>query len=158
MQEIIRIVSENPLTSIGVAFVVLLFLYFFLMKLVKIALILLIIAVVIGGFFYFKYPEERPATWGDAIQRVLAETGRALEKGKEAVEKIRELIGKGKKAIEKGEEIVDRGKAALNNGIDKGKEVVEKGKIAADEIGKIIEGEKGTKSREETGGKRKEIR
>ena len=35
------------------------------------------------------------------------------------------------------------GQAALDKGIDKGKKAVEKGKDAADEIGKIIGGEKG---------------
>ena len=143
MQEFVRIVSENPLTAMGIAFVVLLILYFFLMKLVKIALILLIIAVAIGGYFYFKYPEERPATLGEAVEKTLTETGRALEKGKEALDKGRELVGKGKEVFEKGREIVDKGKAALDKGIDKGKEAVEKGKDAADEIGKIIGGRKG---------------
>jgi hypothetical protein len=140
MQEFIRIVSENPLTMIGIAFVVLLILYFFLMKLVKIALILLIIAVAIGGYFYFKYPEERPATLGEAVEKTLTETGRALEKGKAALDKGRELVGKGK-------EVYEKSKAVLDKGIDKGKETVEKGKDAADEIGKIIGGEKETRSR-----------
>ena len=68
MQEFVRMVSENPLTAIGIAFVVLLILYFFLMKLIKVALILLIIAVAIGGYFYFKYPEDRPANLGEAVE------------------------------------------------------------------------------------------
>ena len=84
MQEFVRIVSENPLTAIGIAFAVLLILYFFFMRLVKVALILLIVAVAIGGYFYFKYPEDRPANLGEAVEKTLTETGRALEKGKEA--------------------------------------------------------------------------
>jgi hypothetical protein len=140
MQEFIRIVSENPLTIIGIAFVVLLILYFSLMRLVKVALILLIIAVAIGGYFYFKYPEDRPANLGEAVEKTLTETGRAWEKGKEALDKGRELVGKGKEVYEKSKEIVDKGKAALDKGIDKGKG-------AADEIGKIIGGEKETRSR-----------
>lgn len=147
MQEIVRIVSENPLTAMGVAFAVLLILYFSLMKLVKFALIPLIVAVAIGGYFYFKYPEDRPADLGEAVEKALTETGRALEKGKEAVDVGREMVDKGKKALEKGKEIVDKGKAVLEKGIDKGKEAVEKGKVAANEIGKIIGGEKETGSR-----------
>jgi len=147
MQEIVRIVSENPLAAMGIAFAVLLILYFSLMKLVKFVLILLIVALAIGGYFYFKYPEDRPADLGEAVEKALTETSRALEKGKEALEKGCEMVGKGKGALEKGQEIVDKGKAVLEKGIEKGKEAVEKGKGAADEIGKIIGGEKEIGSR-----------
>ena len=135
MGDIARIVSENPLLAVGIAFAVLLILYFFLAKLVKIALILLIAAVAIGGYFYFKYPEDRPANLGEAFEKTLTETGRAWDKGKEVLDKGRELVGQGKETLEKG-------KSALDKQIEKGKEAVEKGNDAADEIIKILRNEK----------------
>jgi hypothetical protein len=136
MQEIVRIMSEYPLAAIGVAFVVVVIFFFFFMKLIKIALILLLVAVAVGGYFYLQYPEKRPANLDEAVEKARTETGRVLEKGKETIEKGRELIDRGKEVYEKGKEMVDRGKGVLEKGIDKGKD-------ANDEIGKIIGGEKG---------------
>ena len=147
MQEIVRIASEYPLAAIGVAFAILVILFFLFMKLVKIALIILLVAFAVGGYFYLQYPEDRPANLREAVEKVRTGTGRALEKGKEIIEKGRELIDKGKEVYEKGKEIVDKGKAALEKGIDKGKDVVDRGKGAAEEIGKMIGGEKETGKR-----------
>lgn len=146
MREMMRMIGENPLAAVGVAFAVLLVLYFFLRTLVKIALVLLIIGVAVGGYFYFQYPEQRPASLGEAVEKTLSETGRTLEKGKEALDKGRAVIGKGKDYVEKGKEIIDQGKNALDQGIDKGKKVIERGKSAADDMGRIIGGEKGKAS------------
>ena len=140
MQEIIRIMSEYPLASIGVAFVVVVIFFFFLMKLVKIALILLLVAVAVGGYFYLQYPDDRPKNLSDAVEKARTGTGRVLEKGKETIEKGRELIDRGKEVYEKGKEMVDKGKGVLEKGIDKGKDTT-------DEIGKIIGGEKGSGTR-----------
>ncbi|MBM4314755.1 MAG: hypothetical protein FJ122_12695 [Deltaproteobacteria bacterium] len=129
MQEIFRLISDYPLAAIGVTFVVVVIIFFFFMRLVKIALILLIIAIAVGGYFYLRYPDDRPVNFGEA-----------LEKGKESLTKGRELLEKGKEVYDKGKEIVDKGKGALEKGIDKGKD-------ATDEIGKIIGGEKGSKTR-----------
>jgi len=76
------------------------------MKLVKLALILLVIAVAIGGYYYFQYPEERPANFWEAIEKARSGTAQAVEKGKEALETGREVVGKGKEAIEKSKEMV----------------------------------------------------
>jgi hypothetical protein len=140
VQDIVRIVLENPFLSMGIAFAVLLILYFFLSKLVKVALILLIVAVTIGGYFYFKYPEDRPTNLGEAFEKTMTETGRALDKGQEVLDKGRELVGRGKETLEKG-------KSALDKQIEKGKEAVEKGKDATDEIIKILGKEKEAGSR-----------
>jgi hypothetical protein len=137
MQEIVGIVSDYPLASIGVAFVVVVICFFFFMKLIKIALVLLLIAAAVGGYFYLQYPDDRPANLSEAVEKARTETGRALEKGKDAIEKGRELIDKGKDVYEKGKEIVDKGKGVLEKRIDQGKD-------ATDEIGKIIAGEKGS--------------
>lgn len=125
MQELVRILSDNPLAGIAVCFAALLILYFLFKRLIKLALILILIAVAIGGYYYFSEP-RKPADLREAVEKVRIETGRAIEKGKEAVEKGRELIGKGKEVIEKGWEMVDKGKAALDGGIEKGKEAGKK--------------------------------
>ncbi len=141
MQEVVRILSEYPLAAIAVCFAVLLILYFLFKQLIKLALVMIILAVAIGGYYYFREPDSRPADLKDAVEKARIGTGRAMEKGKEAVEKGREMIGKGKEVVEKGRELVEKGKVALDKGIEKGKEVVDRGKDAADEIGKILDGE-----------------
>lgn len=129
MQEIVRITSEYPLAAIGIAFIAVVVFFFLFMKLVRIALIVLIVAFAVGGYFYLQYPDDRPASLSEA-----------LEKGEEVMTKGRELIDRGKEIYEKGRGIVDKGKGVLEKGIDKGKD-------ATDEIGKIIGGEKGSGKR-----------
>ncbi len=143
MQEIVRIVSEHPLATVGVAFAVLLILYFIFAKLVKAILILLLAAIAVGGYFYFQYPPgERPANLKEAVEKVRTETSHAVEKGKKAYDKGKEIVDKGKEIVDKGKKIVDKGKDVLDKGIDKGKGAVDKGKGAADEIGKLLGREK----------------
>jgi hypothetical protein len=109
--------------------------YFLFKSLIKLALILIIVAVAIGGYFYFQNPESRPANLKDAVEKARTGAGKAVDQGKEAYEKGKELLDKGKEAYEKGKELVDKG-------IDKGKDVVEKGKDAASDIGKLLGGDK----------------
>jgi len=142
MQEVVRSLFEDPLAAIAVCFAVLLVLYFLFKQLIKLALVMIIIGVAIGGYYYFREPDSRPVDLKDAVEKARIGTGRAVETGKEAVEKGREMIDKGKEVIEKGREMVDKGKEVLDTGIEKGKEVVGRGKGAADEIGKILGGER----------------
>lgn len=123
MQEIIRMVSDHPLAAVGVAFALLVILYFLFMKLVKVALILLLIAVAAGGYIYFQYPDQRPANLKDAVEKIRTGAGNAVDKGKTAYEK-------GKDLVEKGQDLVD-----------KGREVIDGGKSAVDKVGKFLEGE-----------------
>ena len=153
MEEMVRAVSEHPLIAIAVIFSVLLILYFVFKSLVKLLLIVAIIAVAVGGYSYFKHPENRPANLKEAVQKVRAGTEHAVETGKEALEKGRELVGKGKEVLEKGKEAVgtgksvldrgiDKGKAVIDKGLDKGKEIVDKGKDVAGDIGEVVKGRK----------------
>jgi hypothetical protein len=142
MEGIVRMASEQPLVAMAVGFVVLLIVYFLFKSLIKLALILIIIAVAIGGYFYFQHPESRPANFKDAVEKARIGAGKAVDQGKEAYEKGKELVDKGKEAYEKGKDLVDKGKAVLDKGIDKGKEAVEKGSETAGEIGKNLRGEK----------------
>ena len=90
MEEIVRVVSENLLIAIAVIFAVLLLFYFFFKSLVKLVLILTLIAVAVGGYFYFRHPENRPANLKEAVQKARTAAGQTLEKGQELVDKGRE--------------------------------------------------------------------
>ena len=142
MEGIVRTASEHPLVAMAVCFAVLVIVYFLFKSLIKLALILIIVALAVGGYFYFQHPEYRPANFKDAVEKVRTGAGKAVDQGKEAYEKGRELVDKGKEAYEKGKELVDKGKAVLDKGIDKGKDAVEKGSDTAGEIGKILRGDK----------------
>jgi len=134
MQDIVRIFSEHPLTTMAVCFAALVIIYFIFKRIVKAALVILIIALVIAGYFYFKNPDQRPATLGEAWDKARDETGRVVDKGKAAVEKGKELIDKGQGLYEKSKEIIDKG-------IDAGKEAVDKGMDTADRVGKAFKGD-----------------
>ncbi len=128
MPDIFRTLSEHPLAAMTICFVLLLVLYFIGKKLIKLALILLIIAIAIGGYYYFQYPEQRPADVKETLEKARAGTDRALEKGKDAVEK--------------GRDMVEKGESALNRWVDAVKAFIDRMKKAAAEIGKIFGGEK----------------
>jgi hypothetical protein len=134
MPDIFRTLSEHPLAAMTICFVLLLVLYFIGKKLIKLALILLIIAIAIAGYYYFQYPEERPADVKKTLEKARAGTDRAVEKGKELVEK-------GSEGVKKGREMVEKGESALNRWIDAVKALIDRMKKAAAEIGKIFRGE-----------------
>ena len=147
MEGIVRAVTEHPLAAIAAGFAVLLIVYFLFKSLIKLALILIIVAVAICGYFFFQYPESRPANFKDAVQKARTGAGKAVDRGKEAYEKGKELFDKRKEAYERGREWVEKGKTVLDKGIDKGKDAVEKGKNIAGDIGKLLDGEKKTGGR-----------
>jgi Flp pilus assembly pilin Flp len=142
MEEIVRAMTEYPLITTAICFAVLLILYFLFKRLIKPALILIIVAVAIGGYFYFQYPESRPANFKDAVKKARTGAGRAVDRGKEAYKKGKELLDKKNEAYKKGKEWVDKGKTVLDQGIDKGKDAVEKGKDAAGNIAEIMGGDR----------------
>jgi hypothetical protein len=144
MPDIFRTLSEHPLAAMTICFVFLLVLYFIGKKLIKLALILLIIAIAIGGYYYFQYPEQRPADVKETLEKARAGTGRAVEKGKEVVEKGRDLLEKGNEGVEKGRKMVEKGESALNRWVDTVKAFIDRMKKAAAEIGEIFRGEKNT--------------
>jgi hypothetical protein len=131
MEGIVRTMSENPLVAIAVCFAALLIVYFLFKSLIKLALILILGAVVICGYFYFQYPESRPANLTDAVEKARTGARKAVDRGKEVYERGRELVDQGKATYEKGRELVERGKTVLDQGIDKGKDAVGKGTNAA---------------------------
>jgi hypothetical protein len=141
MQEIVRGLSQHPLVVIAGCLAVLLILYILFKHLIKLFLVMLIVVAVIVGYYYFRPRPSKPADVTKAVEEVRIGADRAMEDGKDTVEKGRELIGKGK--------------AVLNVGIEKGKEIVDTGKEAVDEIGKILGGKTETgKKQEHAPGKR----
>lgn len=148
MEGIVRSVTEHPLVAMAVCFAALLLVYFLFKSMIKLALILILIAIVIGGYFYFQYPESRPANFKDAVEKVRVGAGKAVDQGKDAYEKGKELVEKGQDALEKGKELVEKGKTALDKGIDKGKDAIEKGKGTAGDLEKLLGGEKDTGNRQ----------
>ncbi len=151
MHDIVRALSDHPLAAMTLCFVLLLVFYFICKKLIKLALVVLIVALAIGGYFYFQYPDQRPADVSEALEKARAGTGRAVEKGKEVVEKGRELVGKGREAVEKGREAVDKGreiaetgKSFLDRAVERGRAFIDKVRKAAHEIGKIFSEERET--------------
>jgi len=131
MPEAVRVIFEHPLTAMTLCFVLLLVLYFICKKLIKLSLAVLIAALVIGGYFYFQHPDQRPVDLKDAMERARDGTVRAVERGKKIVEKGRELVGKGKEVAEKGQEAVGKGKGAA---IDRGREIAETGQSFLDKV------------------------
>ncbi len=148
MEGIVRSVTENPLVAIAVCFSALLLVYFLFKSMIKLALILILVAVVIGGYFYFQHPEWRPANLKDAVEKVRVGAGKAVDQGKDAYDKSKELVEKGKDAYEKGKEWVGMGKSLLEKGVDRGKETVEKGKETAGDLGKRLSGDRDAGNRQ----------
>jgi hypothetical protein len=137
MEGVVRAVTEHPFVAMAVCFAALLIAYFLFKSLIRIALIVIIITVAIGGYLYFQYPDSRPVSLKDAVEKARTGAGKAVDQGKHAYEKGRETVGKGE-AVEKGKEFVDKGKAVLHKGIAKGKAVVERVKEAVGDIGQIL--------------------
>jgi len=147
MEGIVRTLSDDPLVAIAVGLAALLIVYFLFKSLIKLALILILIATVICGYFYFQYPESRPASIKDAVEKARMGAGKAVDRGKEVYEKGREMVEQGKATYGKGKELVERGKTILDKEIDKGKKAIEKGTDTAGEIGKLLGGDKGAGDR-----------
>ncbi|MBN2437474.1 MAG: hypothetical protein JXL20_02620 [Deltaproteobacteria bacterium] len=148
MEGIVRAMTEHPLVVAAICFAILLILYFLLKSLIKMVLILMIVAVALGGYFYFQYPESRPANFKDALQKAQTAVVKAFDRGKEACKKSKELLDKGNETYKKGKGWVDKGKTVLNQGIDKGKDAAEKGRDVAGNLLKRPDGDNKTGDRQ----------
>jgi len=110
MDKLAHYFSTHPLAVIAVTFFVFLIIYFLFKKLVKLALLFFLILLAIGGYFYFKYPEKKVfENMSQAVQKARSQTGKVVEKGKNAYQKGKGIYEKGKKLTrdlfpEKGEE------------------------------------------------------
>ena len=98
MHDIVRAVSDHPLAAITACFILLLVFYFICKRLIKLALVVFIVALAVGGYYYFQYPDQRPADVTEAMEKAREGTSRVVEKGKEVAEKGREVVDKSKEA------------------------------------------------------------
>jgi uncharacterized protein HemX len=100
VDNILQNLSAHPMIIIAIIFVGLLIVYFLFKQLLKLALLFLVILLAIGGYFYFKDPEKMPQNMMEALEKAKTETGKAVEKGKEAYSKGKAIAEKGKKLTE----------------------------------------------------------
>jgi len=100
MDNILQNLSAHPMIVIAVIFVGLLIVYFLFKQLLKLALLFLMILLAVGGYFYFKDPEKMPQNMMDTLEKAKTETGKAVEKGKEAYSTGKAIAEKGKKIAE----------------------------------------------------------
>lgn len=108
MDTFFNYVSTHPIAAILLGALVLLVAYFVLKKLLKLALIVGLILVAIGGYYYYKAPEEfsenLKSTVGevkDHAEKVVKGGKAILEKGKDLVEDLEEKLKEGKKIVGK---------------------------------------------------------
>ncbi len=141
MEEIISTVSEHQIMTIVALLAILLITYYIVKSVVKIGIILMIVIVAIGGYLYFKNPENRPESLRDAFNRAKTGASEVVKKGESAYQKSRGLAKKGTDSYKKGSGIVKSGKDMLDKGIEKGREVIEKGKDKAADVIKLLKKE-----------------
>jgi len=100
VDNLVQNLSAHPMIIIAVIFVGLLIVYFLFKQLLKLALLFLLILLAVGGYFYFKDPRKMPQNMMKTLEKAKTETGKALEKGKEAYSKGKAIAEKGKKLTE----------------------------------------------------------
>ena len=100
MDNLIQNLSVHPMIIIAVIFVGLLIVYFLFKQLLKLALLFLLILLAVGGYFYFKDPGKMPRNMMETLEKAKTETGKAVEKGKEAYSKGKAIAEKVKKLTE----------------------------------------------------------
>ncbi|MFH1079946.1 MAG: hypothetical protein V1766_06755 [Pseudomonadota bacterium] len=100
MDNLIQNLSAHPVVIIAVIFVGLLIVYFLFKQLLKLALLFLLILLAVSGYMYFKDPRKMPQNMMETLERTKTETGKAIEKGKEAYSKGKAIAEKGKKLAE----------------------------------------------------------
>ena len=141
MEEIISALSEHQIMMIVVLLAILLIIYYIVKSVVKIGIILMIVIVALGGYLYFKNPENRPESLRDAFNKAKTGASEVVGKGESAYQKSRGLAQKGTDFCNKGSGIVKSSKDMLDKGIKKGREVIEKGKDKAADISKLLKKE-----------------
>lgn len=100
MDNILQNLSAHPLVIIGVIFIGLLIVYFLFKQLLKLALLFLLVLLAIGGYHHFQDPGKMPRNMMETLEKAKTETGKAVEKGKEAYSKGRAIVEKGKQLTE----------------------------------------------------------
>ncbi len=128
MEEIVSTVAENRILAVIVVLALLLIVFYVVKSAVKIGLVILIVVIAVGGYLYFKNPENRFANVTDAMNKAKTATSEVVEKGKSVYNESRKLMQKGTDTYKKGKEKMDSGRQSLERGVKTGKEMVRKGK------------------------------
>ncbi len=100
MDNLMQNLSAHPMIIIAVIFIGLLIVYFLFKQLLKLALLFLLILLAVSGYLYFKDPRKIPRNMMETLEKARTETGKAIEKGKEAYSKGKAIAEKGKKLAE----------------------------------------------------------
>jgi len=100
MNNIIQNLSGHPFAVGVIIFMTLLVLYFFFKQLIKMALLFFMIILALCGYFYFKDPQKVPENIKEMLGKAKVQTGKMVEKGKDAYQTGKEVVEKGKKLTE----------------------------------------------------------
>ena len=92
MDNFFNYVSTHPIAAIILGALILLIAYFILKKLLKLALIVGLILIGVGGYCYYKAPEEFSENLKSTVGEVRDRAEKAVEKGKTILEKGKDLV------------------------------------------------------------------
>ncbi len=108
MDDFLGYVTTHPIAAIVLGALILLVAYFVLKKLLKFALIVGLILVGVGGYYYYKAPEEFSKDLKGAVREVKEHAEEAAETGKNILETGKDLVEVLEKKVRKGKKIVGR--------------------------------------------------
>lgn len=108
MDNFFNYVSTHPIAAIMLGALILLVAYFIFKKLLKIALILGLILLGLGGYYYYKAPEEFSENLKTTVGEVKDHAERAVEKGKVILEKGKDMVEGLEETVKKGKQIVGK--------------------------------------------------
>lgn len=98
MDKFIHYLSTHHFVVMAVTFLGFFVAYFIFKKLVKLALFFLLVLLALGGYFYFKDPHKKVTeNVFETVHKAGSETGKVVEKGKQAYRKGKDIYEKGKK-------------------------------------------------------------
>lgn len=96
MKEILAYIVNNPLAVMMTAFAALILCYLLIKKIVKLGLFMILIALAVGGYYYFKAPEQKPKSLQQTLQEARDKSAKLLARSKQTYRKGKELIEKSK--------------------------------------------------------------
>ncbi|NQU14656.1 MAG: hypothetical protein HQ561_10925 [Desulfobacteraceae bacterium] len=108
MDAFFNYVSTHPIAAIILGALVLLVAYFIVKKLLKLALIVGLILVGVGGYYYYKAPEEFSENLKNTVGEVRDHAEKAVERGKSLLEKGKDLVEGLEEKAKEGKKIVGK--------------------------------------------------
>ena len=108
MDAFFNYVSTHPIAAIILGALVLLVAYFIVKKLLKLALVVGLILVGVGGYYYYKAPEEFSKYLKSTVGEVKDHAEKAVERGKSILEKGKDLVEDLDEKVKEGKKIVGK--------------------------------------------------